>query len=75
MGSPSPERIRRTALVLAGWVQAASDYTDGKLYDAGHFHSWETAIRNRDSRIEQLPLPVQDKDCAITRSLRRRGSR
>ena len=37
MGSPVPERIRRTALVLAEWVLAASDYTDSKLYDAGHF--------------------------------------
>ena len=32
------ERIRRTALILVGRVLAASDYSDSKLYDSGHFH-------------------------------------
>lgn len=31
-------KIRRTALIIVGWVLAEQGYTDSKLYDAGHFH-------------------------------------
>ena len=41
------ERIRRTALILVGRVLAASDYTDSKLYDAGHFHLLRPKKRRR----------------------------
>ena len=54
MGSPVPERIRRTALVLAGWVLAASDYIDSKLYDAGHFHLLRPKKRRWRADREEL---------------------
>jgi len=47
------ERLRRTALILVGRVLAASDYTDSKLYDAGHFHLFRpTKRRGRADRGE-----------------------
>ena len=53
MGSPVPERIRRTARVLAGWVLAASDYTDSTLHDAGHFHLLRPKKKRRRADPEE----------------------
>jgi precorrin-4/cobalt-precorrin-4 C11-methyltransferase len=41
------EKIRRTALILVGRVLSAQDYSDSKLYDAGHFH----VLRPKKKRV------------------------